>query len=231
MTSLAKTADPRGSHIDMPPIDRRVIRTRRMIRDALTELVDEKGLSMISVSDITSRADINRGTFYAHYRDLDDLLECSESEVLSGIMEIQEGVLARTTLPEVFDCYEHGRPLPYAVALYDYLRANGPFLRAIMGPHGDPGFTSKLSSLVMANLFGGVLNEKYRDSSIPLFRYYIAYYASAQIGVISSWLESGMRETSEEMALIALSIMFMNVGDAIVMHGVPDEGGEWADHE
>ncbi len=44
-------------------IDRRTIRTKRMIRSALAELIDEKGFNNISVTDLTKRADINRGTF------------------------------------------------------------------------------------------------------------------------------------------------------------------------
>lgn len=46
------------------------IRSRRMIQRALVELLQEKELDKITVTDIVTRADINRGTFYAHYADL-----------------------------------------------------------------------------------------------------------------------------------------------------------------
>ena len=55
------------------------IRSRRMIQRALVELLQEKELDKITVTDIVTRADINRGTFYAHYADI--------SGVLDSIME------------------------------------------------------------------------------------------------------------------------------------------------
>ncbi|EEL70861.1 hypothetical protein IGA_00005 [Bacillus cereus HuA3-9] len=55
--------------------DLRVARTKEAIRDALTELINEKGFDSITVKDITARANINRGTFYLHYRDKYDLFD------------------------------------------------------------------------------------------------------------------------------------------------------------
>ena len=44
--------------------DRRVRRTRAQLRRALTELLQEKSIDSLSVTELTSRADVNRGTFY-----------------------------------------------------------------------------------------------------------------------------------------------------------------------
>ena len=54
-----------------PPknVDRRVQRTRQLLRQAFVEVAREKGLTAVSVQDITERANIHRGTFYAHYED------------------------------------------------------------------------------------------------------------------------------------------------------------------
>ncbi|WP_369232352.1 TetR/AcrR family transcriptional regulator [Streptomyces sp. R21] len=54
--------------------DRRVRRSRRLLRDALVSLVLERGYADIKVEDITERADLGRATFYSHYTDKDDLL-------------------------------------------------------------------------------------------------------------------------------------------------------------
>ena len=45
-----------------PSIDRRILRTRLVIRAALAELIEEKGFDGLTVKDITTRANINRGT-------------------------------------------------------------------------------------------------------------------------------------------------------------------------
>src|SRR5689334_9364131 len=55
-------------------MDRRKVRTRQMLRDALIALILEKGYDATTVEDITNRANLGRATFYLHYRDKDELL-------------------------------------------------------------------------------------------------------------------------------------------------------------
>ena len=61
--------------------DRRVRKTKKQLRLALMELLAEKSAKSISVRELTERADINRGTFYIHYRDVGDLLQRLEDEM------------------------------------------------------------------------------------------------------------------------------------------------------
>jgi AcrR family transcriptional regulator len=49
--------------------DPRVKRTRKLLQDALMELLAEKSFDAITVQDIADRSTINRATFYAHYVD------------------------------------------------------------------------------------------------------------------------------------------------------------------
>ena len=65
--------------------DRRVRRTRRVLREALLELVVAKGYDRVTVQDVLERADLSRATFYAHYRDKDDLLVGSLEELLGAL--------------------------------------------------------------------------------------------------------------------------------------------------
>ena len=55
-------------------LDRRVGKTRRALKDALTDLILEKGYESVTVQDVIDRADVGRSTFYAHFIDKDDLL-------------------------------------------------------------------------------------------------------------------------------------------------------------
>jgi AcrR family transcriptional regulator len=58
------------------------IRSRRLIRQAFIELMKEKELEKITVTDIVKRADINRGTFYAHYKYTRAVIEQIENEII-----------------------------------------------------------------------------------------------------------------------------------------------------
>jgi AcrR family transcriptional regulator len=54
--------------------DRRVARSRRALKEALTDLILEHGYASVTVQDVIDRADVGRSTFYAHFLDKDDLL-------------------------------------------------------------------------------------------------------------------------------------------------------------
>ncbi len=62
------------------------LRSKRLIREALIRMMREKPFEKITITDIVKTADINRGTFYAHFRDT--------SEVLSSIKELAESEIS-----------------------------------------------------------------------------------------------------------------------------------------
>ena len=64
-------------------MDRRTRYTRQTIRDTLLELMDEKGFSHVTVTEVCKRAELNRGTFYLHYLDLNDVLDDIFTELMS----------------------------------------------------------------------------------------------------------------------------------------------------
>jgi AcrR family transcriptional regulator len=69
------------------PTDRRVRRTQELLRGALIALIMEKGYDRITVQDILDKADVGRSTFYAHYRDKEDLLLSGFDDIRSALAE------------------------------------------------------------------------------------------------------------------------------------------------
>jgi AcrR family transcriptional regulator len=67
------------------PTDRRVRRTRELLRNAFLSLIAEKGYDRITVQDILDRADVGRSTFYAHYRDKEDLLRAGFDDIRAAL--------------------------------------------------------------------------------------------------------------------------------------------------
>ncbi len=67
---------------------RSAIRSKRLIREAYVELMQEKEADKISVSDIVRLADLNRGTFYAHYTNPNDVKDEIADEIFQKINEI-----------------------------------------------------------------------------------------------------------------------------------------------
>ena len=66
---------------------RNSLRSEKLIKKAFAKLLHEREFSKITVSDIVKEAEICRGTFYAHYLDINDLFEQMEAEIVSDITE------------------------------------------------------------------------------------------------------------------------------------------------
>lgn len=183
-------------------VDLRVVRTKEAIRNALVEMIEEKGLEALTVKDITTRAKINRGTFYTHYQDKYDLLSKCEEELMQEmaavILENVPKIIADLGINS-----PNTPPFPNIVPVFEYLDQNSGFMRAVLGPKGDLSFQTKLKKFIWKTLFQGnkipLVNQE--NFLVPA-DYFISYVASAHIGVIQQWLNSENRESPEEMARI-----------------------------
>nr|WP_294438595.1 TetR/AcrR family transcriptional regulator [uncultured Slackia sp.] len=199
-----------------PVLDPRIARSKAALREALIELMEERGLDGFTVGDLCARAGLNRGTFYNHFKDKDNLLAALEDEVMASL----EGFRSKMQELEIRDLLKYRarkRPLPVLVELFDYLRKEGDFLHAVLGPGGDARFGPRLREVVCGGLIRSLLHERYRESDDAFVGYYIAYFAGAYLGVIDQWIKTGMRESSEEMALVAMRLFFIKPGEAIKM--------------
>ena len=61
--------------------DRRVKRTKRVLRECLFELLETNSIDNISVKELTERADVNRSTFYFYYKDISDMVMQIQNEI------------------------------------------------------------------------------------------------------------------------------------------------------
>ena len=190
--------------------DRRITRSKKALRSALITLIEEKGFEAITVNDLCSAADHN------HFRSKEHLLATFEDEVMADLAQIQTQMEA-FNVRDVVAVRLMKRPLPFLVELFDYLRNQGAFLHAVLGPGGDAAFGPRLRDSVCTHLIQSVLHEQYRNDLSPFVSYYLAFYASAYLGVITHWIETGMKESSEEMALIAMRLLFIKPGEPIRM--------------
>ena len=78
------------------------IRSRKLICMALADLLQEKPLDKITVTDIVNRADINRGTFYAHYMDVPDVVNHLVDAACNTIQDaLQEQLSIKANDPSI----------------------------------------------------------------------------------------------------------------------------------
>lgn len=198
-----------GINLQENTADLRVIRTKQSIREALVDLIEEKGFEAITVKDITTRAKINRGTFYAHYQDKFDLMTKCEEEIMHEMTRI-----AKQNFPGLIAVLEVETPTvaqnPIAISMLEYINKNSEFMKAMLGTNGNLNFQSRLKDFIWKTIFTDGSNSFIKEENLLVPGQYLAsYIAAAHIGVIQKWLESGRQETPIEMANI-LSTMTLN---------------------
>ena len=187
--------------------DLRVIRTKEAIRNALVVLIEEKGFEAITVKDIASKARINRGTFYAHYVDKNDLMNKCQESILNGMKSI-----VTKKIPVAIERFKMNETPDFnaftpAISIFEYLYGNRELMRALLGPKSDVTFQTKLKSLMWKILFeGNEIPTFNREGLLVPGEYLVSYIASAHIGVIQQWLNSGCQESPLEMARILSTI-------------------------
>jgi AcrR family transcriptional regulator len=167
-------------------IDRRVRRTRRLLKDALLELVQQKNYEKITIRDVTDQADIGYATFFRHYDGIDDLM----LEIFTLIIEELEA------LPE-----KHAEDYfkQEGVYLFEHILENQWLYRAILDSHT---FTRRLSDHVGEMMLGHL--QSHSGLPDPNFPYQIAavHMVSSLLGLINWWLDSDHSIPVESMAEI-----------------------------
>ena len=94
-------------------IDRRIRKTRKQLKDCLISLLKTKRIQDITVRELTEMADLNRGTFYLHYKDVFDLLEQTETELLGKLNSVIQKHRAEELLDRPFNIFHEVYTLVY----------------------------------------------------------------------------------------------------------------------
>lgn len=166
--------------------DRRTKYTKTVIRQALFDMLQEKPINKITVTDICKLADINRSTFYSYYEDVYALLTSIQNELF-------ENVVFTLTTDNWFS---------------DLLRLvdqNKDLCKALIGPHGDSSFIRQLIYLGYDSSMK-MWKEMYPNAPAVLLDYSYAYMSSGVIGILENWVCSEYKQTIEEVGELLMGI-------------------------
>lgn len=169
--------------------DRRIRKTKKLLKESLIELMNEKKVKDITIKDITERADLNRGTFYLHYLDIYDLLSQIEDEIITNLTALLKTFNETQTLSS-YELLEQ---------LFNYLYENKEIFRVLLYTNSDTQFLNKLQTLIKTmGLY--TLQNVYKDSQPIVYTYFLSFISSGVIGMVEHWFENGMTLTPSEMA-------------------------------
>lgn len=167
------------------PENRRVKMTKRLMKEALIDLLEQKPLEKITVTEICKSADVNRSTFYAYYEDIRTLMLEIEDEILEHV----------TVYSENFNDYTDKRMLEVFEEFFDYVKENAKIFRVLVVQHDNSNFNRRMLDTIM---------EKYKMSleynkELPA-RYTYVYSVSGVIGIMEEWISSNFSISSKKLA-------------------------------
>ena len=170
---------------------RSAIRSRRMIREAYMELLKEKDLSKITVTDIITRADLNRATFYAHYPDVRGVTEEIENEIIEKMLE----VLKEFQFTNFFR-----NPAPLLLKASRYLEEDADFYRILVRANGSEIFMEKLKKVFADHMLNDSdIPESMRQSQMVELR--VCYFAGGIVNLYKQWFRGDLHCTLNDIAL------------------------------
>ncbi|HEU4324598.1 MAG TPA: TetR/AcrR family transcriptional regulator [Roseiflexaceae bacterium] len=170
--------------------DRRVQRTRRLLRDTLLALIVERGYEELTVQEIIDRADLGRATFYAHYRDKQDLL----MDTFAGLRAVFQSQHQSSSSPQAGPV-EH-----LSLRFFRHAAEYRPLYRAMVG---------RQSGAMLHSYAQHLLSEQLREHlalfapcsgapAVPV-EVAVAYLTSALLGLLIWWLDHDLPYPPEQI--------------------------------
>ncbi|SFF05533.1 transcriptional regulator, TetR family [Paenibacillus algorifonticola] len=187
-------------------IDRRIVRSRYALREALLALMADKPFQAISITEIVEHAGYNRGTFYANYENKEALLDEITTELLDKLLQSFRAPYEHV---EVFNVSE----LPaHAVTIFNHIYEHSNIYTILMKNDVLPNMKEKmlhvLKQISMAELL---------FPTDDIDRELLATYSmSAVLGLVWHWIETGFKHPPAYMQeqLVKIIHLYPNIADA-----------------
>lgn len=187
----------------MKKLDLRVKRTNKYIIEAFIRLVEEKGFEQVTVQNIADEAMINRATFYAHYKDKQDLYEKIfdlAAESFTSILDFEDFVQGNRIKIRKIEAA--------MTELFLHIQKNRSFYLTIMDASAIEIIRKKL---------GLILTERYQeifstlkitegDLEVPL-DFIIDYMTSIFVGTLHWWLTAETTMHADHLAKLVIKLV------------------------
>ena len=169
---------------------RNSLRSKRLIRQAFAELVDEKGdINKITVKEIILRADISKSTFYAHYVDIYDVIEEFENELIVAINRSIDDFLKDNS--EEF--------MPYINSLLNLFKENESLYKKLFKVEAEVNFIEKIKTMILKKL-NVVLTKQLSGIPEKKVKFYLDFLTNGITYLVADYFKGNLDATLDEIA-------------------------------
>jgi len=169
------------------------IRSKKLIQKALVELIQEKDIDKITVTDIVSRADINRGTFYAHYADTHAVVSQIENDLIAKMQALIDEGSEREIVKD---------PLPVLLEVNRFLESDLDFYRKLINSKYSGAFLDKLRQIFVQKMMDNKETASPLRSGKTQKEFFITlhFFAGGMVGLYQDWFAGRVDASMDEIA-------------------------------
>lgn len=175
-------------------IDRRILKSQKLIQSIFLEMLLKKGFDEITVKEITDVADISRKTFYLHYVDKYDLLDTVINKKLKELDEICEQKKEKGFVEGT-------------IIWFNYFEKYKDFFSALFTSKSTVSFRDQLLEFMMNQLNKKIDKSNYKKDSEILIR----FLGMAVLAIVESFVLNELTSTTEEIATEVGELLKQNI--------------------
>ena len=176
---------------------RSAVRSKELIKSAFIELIRTKPIDRITVTNIVEKADLNRGTFYAHYADINALIKSIEEEIVQNLCERLYNIKGNNFFKE---------PLPLFMQISEYLENNKELISVIINSSATSSFVMSLPDLITEHLLSSKdMDKKLRKD--PQFQMKCRFYAGGAGSIYTAWFNGSIEGSLYDVARMLEAII------------------------
>lgn len=170
-------------------MDRRIVKSKKAIREAFLDLLLEDGFEYITIKDITERADLSRKTFYLHYIDKYDLLDKIVDEYLLELRKICDQNRSKGLVEGT-------------IIWFDYFDQHRAFFTSLFRGTSTLSFRNKLLAFIIGELDNKLENSTTLNQNMDR-KIVLKFLGTAVMGVLESYI---LEEVEGDMATVASQV-------------------------
>jgi|GEM_PF-1859032 len=180
-------------------------RTKQHIIATFFEMMNEMGFEQIRVSTLAKRAEINRGTFYHHFMDKEDIIEEVEGEIKDSFRELmgemlrmraghkktpRDGMNGSKATQQMFETS--------CLLVMKFLYERRDITTILVGKNGRPQFIEELGD-IYCDMISANVEVEFPGEAYQL-NYLQGFVFSGMLATVKSWLRNGAKESPEEIS-------------------------------
>lgn len=179
--------------------DRRVRKTEAQLVKGLTKLMKTKSIKEITVKELADEVDINRSTFYLHYKDIYDMVEKIENSLTQNLLttldELSKNRVTKSTIAE------------FLQDTYNIIYSNCDICAVLLSKNGDISFHNKISKIIYDKTHAIIKNAMVDSSTENEVTIATHYFISGIVGIIEVWLQDITLGTPEYITDISIRLI------------------------